>query len=273
MKNTIFFIFGAFRSGTTAFCQMLNMADKVAVFIEQSPKLCLEARLLYEERLTTPEDVIWQARNQNIQKVIENGLTYVDKNPNYLLFIPFLLEKFDCKFIYLHRDGRDVVRSMMDWHDVQKKTIYTLAEDDINSDRFDGANYPWDYSLLRPKKSEKLYSEWKSLSRFQKCSWYWAQYNRLALDMINHVNQPHRFMKINMTGVTAKDVEAVYQFMGLTGFERTKVDELLKARINSVKQRSGQADQFPQWTHWSEDLYHSFDKFASPTMYYLGYYC
>jgi len=272
MKSTLIcFIFGAFRSGTTAFCHLLRAANDVAVFVEQPPKLCVEARMLYEDRLIGPEGFIWQARAQSTQKVTGKGLTYVDKNPNYLLFIPFLIKRFDCKFIYLYRDGRDVVRSMIDWHDIQQKDIYTLAEDEIGSKRVDGTKFPWDYSLLRPKKSEKLHSRWKSLSRFQKCSWYWARYNELALDMINKVNQPERFMSVDMTSATAKEIEASYQFLGLTGFDPIKIDELLNARINSVQWRSGKEDQFLHWTDWSEDLCQMFDEFALPIMRRLGY--
>jgi len=273
MEDTmIYFIFGAFRSGTTAFCHLLQLANGVVAFVEHPPKLCIEARMLYEDRLTDPGEIIWQARGSGIQSVTEKkGLTYIDKNPNYLLFVPYLLRRFDCKFIYLYRDGRDVVRSMMDWHDIQQKDIYTLAEDETGSERIDGTRFPWDYSLLRPRESEKLYLGWRLLSRFQKCSWYWARYNELALGTIGKVNQPKRFMSIDMTNATAKEMEAAYGFIGLRGFDPAKVDELLSARINSVEWRSGKENQFPHWIDWTEELCQLFGKFASPMMHRLGY--
>ena len=79
-------------------------------------------------------------------------------------------------------------------------------------------------------------------------------------------------MSIDMTKATAKEIEAAYEFMWLTGFDPVKIDELLYARINSVKWRSGKEDQFPHWTDWTEDVCQLFDEFASPMMRRLGYY-
>lgn len=271
MNNKVYFIFGAFRSGTTAFCHFLQAAENGEVSIEQPPKLGLEARLLYEGKLERPANVIRLARQASVEKTLKQGKIYADKNPNYLLFIPHLIELFDCRFLFLHRDGRDVVRSMLDWHDVGGKSIFTLAEDGDNPARIDGGEFPWDYSLLRPRKGETGFDQWKELSRFEKCAWYWSRYNELAMETIGKYKDQDRFFTVGLTRATPSDIEHVYDFMGLRGFDKEQITTLMEARINSLRWNAAGEDRFPGKENWNAELRDNFDHFAAATMQKLGY--
>lgn len=270
-KRRIFFIFGAFRSGTTAFCHFLRVANNAEVSIEQQPKLGVEARLLYEGKLDDPAEVIRLARQRDVEDVLSMGKIYADKNPNYLPFISYLAELFDCHFLFLHRDGRDVVRSMMDWHDVGGKSIFTLAEDGDHPNRTDGSQFPWDYSLLRPREDEAFYEEWKELPRFEKCTWYWSRYNELALQAIHQYADQNRFLTVGLTKATPEDIERAYDFMGLHGFDKNTIASLMNARINSLQWNAAGEDRYPSKENWPRELQEAFGRFAADTMNKLGY--
>lgn len=264
------FIFGAFRSGTTAFCKILNLNEEVEILIEDEPKLCFESREFYDNPNLEIEPLL-NSKIKNIGSLFDKNNSFIDKNPNYLTFLPFLVKKYDCKVIFLYRDGRDVVRSLMDWHDLQGKSIFTLQEDFENSKRSDYKDFPWDYSLQRPKKDSILFDKWKSMERFEKCSWYWNEYNTIALDVIEEIKADCGFKSYNMNLFNSNDVQDAYNFLNLKNYNKKNVDSYLKKRINSVKDRSGVQDSFPNWNFWSQEYKIRFYKYASPMMNKLGY--
>src|SRR5262249_3367526 len=61
------------------------------------------------------------------------------------------------KFIHLHRDPFEVVRSAM------RRGYYE--------------SHNWDFARVRPRPSEPLAAEWESLPRLEKCAWLWARVN------------------------------------------------------------------------------------------------
>lgn len=269
--DNVFFLFGAFRSGTTAFCHFLQASENGRISIEQAPKLGVEARALYESTLVDPRRVVRAARREEIEQSIQAGEVYADKNPNYLLFVPYLIEEFDCRFIFLHRDGRDVVRSMIDWHDVGGKTIFTLAEDGDVLSRKDGTEFPWDYSLLRPLPGMHLNQEWTNLSRFEKCAWYWSRYNDLAAQIMDEYEDGGRFLQLGLTKATPADIKLAYDFMGLRGFNEQHILSLMQARINSLSWNKAGSNRFPSKEDWDEQMKTDFERYAGATMRRLGY--
>jgi hypothetical protein len=38
-----------------------------------------------------------------------------------------------------------------------------------------------DYSRLRPLSGDPLQAIWRTFSRFEKCCWYWSEFNRILL--------------------------------------------------------------------------------------------
>lgn len=271
MSNRSVFIFGAFRSGTTAFCHLLREASNASVFIEQPPKLCIEARKQYEGRLVQPLATIKRSRRESVSTVNKLGKIYIDKNPNYLLFAKELVVNFNCKLIYLHRDGRDVVRSMMDWHDLVGKDIFTLAEDGDDSERVLGEQFPWDYSLLRPKAAEPISTEWKHISRFEKCAWYWARYNEMAINLLGKQEFAGRIFPVPMSTTSVEEVRKAYEFIGLEGFDTDRINELLMTKINSPSWRSGKSNKFPKWQDWPANITDQFNTYALDIMKKLEY--
>lgn len=268
--SDIFFITGHGRSGTTAIARILNTATNAEVFVEQPPKLTIESRQLYDGILKDPEKILFESKNQYIQEVINKGLKYGDKNLTYVPFIPYLLKLWDCKIIYLIRDGRDVVRSSMDFHNIHSKNIYAMAEDEENSSKTLPEHDPWDYSRLRPLKDDPLNKRWKKISRFQKVAWKWSKTNEIALNYLSNI-APDRWILLDISRVTVDKIEELFDFLGLTGFDRDLIERMLNKKINSLFEKTKKQSKFPHWSQWDPQMIEEFNEFAGGMMKKLEY--
>ncbi|MCQ9205007.1 MAG: sulfotransferase [Omnitrophica bacterium] len=270
MRN-IFFIIGVARSATTAVVNIFSISKNSKVFVEQEPKLCIEARRLYNGSLDSPKEFIKKAKEVHINAVINEGFIYGDKNPNYLPFIPSLDALWQPKFIFVVRNGRDVVRSLMNWHNVCRGNIFGMKEDDETSNIISPEQDKWDYSRLRPNCGEPYFKEWKRLSRFEKCSWYWNEFNIIMFDCIARLEK-RKWRLININTIKAKDFKDIFDFLGLNNFSAERVKNILDAYINSSIGRMGVAKSFPESNLWTVEQDAKFDKYAGKMMEELRYY-
>ncbi len=269
MTCNIFFIVGCSRSGTTALVKILNTAVNAEVFTEQEPKLCINARINYEFGMPRSKDYIKESKSKAIKATLSKGKKYMDKNPNYLFFIDELMANFDCKFIFVIRDGRDVVRSAMDY-DEYGKNLYRTFEDEDNPKTVQPEEDFWDFARLRPKKTDTIFYSWKSLTRFEKASWYWAKFNGLILKKIEKKDKD-RFITVDISNINLKEIEKIFNFAGLEGFNRDIISKMLKERINSAQEKWGLKDIFPKWDKWDNNMKESFSRYAGRMMKRLGY--
>ena len=270
MVDNVFFVIGAFRSGTTALAKILDSATNAKVFVEQPPKLSKEARELYGEKLENPRGCIEGAKGGAIKSVLDQGRHYGDKNANYLPFIPHLADLWPCKFVFVVRDGRDVVRSLMDWQHVTDSRLYERDEDgdEFNHKRIE-EDY-WDYSLIRPRPETPLSKQWRSLDKFSKFSWYWSEYNKVLLSHM-HALSVNRYSLVDMTQVSTCDIESLFAFLHLDGFNSENIDRMMTGRINQASDRGQVGEMFRPWFEWSNSQTEAFDQFAAPVMKELGY--
>ncbi len=266
-----FFLIGCWRSGTTALAHVLQSATNADLHVEALPKFQVEFRDRFEGRLRDGRPLLRDARQPLIDRATSADMIFGDKNPSYMAFLPELKDLWNCKVVFFVRDGRDVVRSLMDWHDMKAAIIYVREEDGAEGpDPLPEAD-PWSYCLLRPGSDDPLKGEWKSLDRFEKCAWFWSEYNKAALARLAEWPDD-RWLMVDTTGLTPEGSEQVFDFLELKGFDKAKVKKLLNSRINSVEARLGLPDEFPRWTEWDDGLRLRFDRFAAPMMRRLGYY-
>ncbi|MBU1121517.1 MAG: sulfotransferase [Candidatus Omnitrophica bacterium] len=270
MKN-IFFIIGSVRSATTAVAKIFTNSTNSEIFIEQEPKLCIEARNLYKKAINKPMEVIKEVKERHIKSVIDRGLIYGDKNPNYLPFIPYIDNLWQPKFIFIVRDGRDVVRSMMDWHNISRGNIFGMREDEDGSKIISPEQDWWDYSRLRPNPDEFYFGQWRNMNRFEKCSWYWNEFNDQMLNYSSRLDK-ERWRLINVNTIKVSDFEAIFNFLGLRGFNLKKTEKIFASGINSPMDKAGVLKEFPDWLSWSDDQMKIFNKYAKDMMKKFGYY-
>ena len=268
-----FFIIGCNASGTTAVVRILDLAPNATVYVEQPPKLCIEARHLHLGRLEDPEAVLREKAGTWPHDVMQNGKrVYGDKNPNYLLFIPYLRKLWAARFIFVIRDGREVVRSILSGRALARGGFFSMKEDDPASSVASADEDWWDYSRLRPRPGEQLHERWRDLSRFEKTCWYWAEFNRILIEKAQALPcEAYRIVHIDRNPVSA--FERGYRFLGLAGFDAASVRRMISRRINSTKEKYDIAHDFPHYREWSAEQRSIFEKHAGERMAQLGYDC
>lgn len=274
----IYFILSCARSGSTSLARILDTADNGQCLLEPVPNLNVETRDMMEGRLENPRQMLAEQVFPRIAKVLDEGHIYGEKNVTQGPFIPYLYEMLKCKFVYLKRDGRDVATSLMNWHNEVFGSIYREAkEQGILSSIAKKAisllpieQDTSDYSRPRPRPNDPFYKEWSNLSRFEMVTWYWAYINRLYLENLANIPQED-WITLDYSGVTAQNIETVFDFLGLTGYQEERVTEMLESRINSVEQRTGLRPRFPRWPEWEASRMQQFKRIAQETMDLLEY--
>jgi len=276
-----YFILSCARSGSTSLAKILNTSTNSVCQSEPMPNLCVETRLAMEGQLGL-DDIDKALEESVVSRVNEfskDNAIYGEKNVTFAPFITHIHDKLACKFIFLKRDGRDVVTSMMNWHEHKFGNFYKEANSSANpsNDALVSAKNLLayqdisDFSRPRPLKNDKLYYEWSSLSRFEMCSYYWSYINELYLEELAKIPKEN-YIELDYTNVSADRMIEIGEFLGLEGFEHKTIYEMLNKKINSLEDRGHNSGQFPKWTEWDSNLRDKFDRFAKDTMYKLGYY-
>ena len=226
-------------------------------------------------------EVIQKLIGPRVNRYKNTPQIYGEKNVTYAPFIQELYEAFDCKFVFLKRDGRDVVTSLINWHNEKFGDIYLECKDpgQLSSvsqrarRRMKNQLDTSDYSRPRPGLLDPASKEWKNLSRLEMCAWYWSYINDLYLDNLSTIPR-ERWIEIDYStspGQKVKEVENTFEFLGLQGFNADKVKSMLGNQINSLEYRGQSPGKFPHWKNWDEDQMRKFERFASNTMKRMGY--
>ena len=174
------------------------------------------------------------------------------------------------KFLFIIRNGKDVVRSLMDWDNFSSGNIFGRNEDDSNSNIIKPDDDWWDYSRIRPQKGEKYYDNWQDLSKFEKCSWYWNKYNKELLNASKMIPE-ERKMFFDISTSNTKNILKIMDFFNLDKIEKDKISDILNQRVNSTRERYNRDQIFPKKEQWSLDLNSKFFSFAGEMYNELGY--
>lgn len=281
-KGSVFFIVSCARSGSTSLTNILNEATNCECCLEPSPNLNVETRLMMDGKLDNPIDVIDKTIAPRIESKLLNNDVYGEKNVTYGPFISYLYERFKCKFIFIKRDGRDVVRSLINWHDKKFGNIYRecaemgniLPQALANAAQLPAHLDTSDYSRPRPGKDDPLYYEWENLTRAEMCAYYWAKINNIYVDQLKMLPED-AWISVDYTSPQANSLVELADFCGLLGLKKEKIQSMLDRKINSLRDRGTiieRESEYPEWMNWDSVLRNKFDRIAGKTMYKLGYY-
>jgi len=276
-----FFILSCARSGSTSLAKILNTSTNSICQSEPMPNLNVETRLAMDSKLTDEE--IYKYLEESVikrsDKFLKEYEVYGEKNVTFAPFITKMYEKLGCKFVFLKRDGRDVVTSMMNWHEQKFGNFYKEAstkgnpsnEALISAQNLLAYQDTSDFARPRPQKNDPLYYTWSRLSRFEMCSYYWSYINELYLQELSKIPREAWF-ELDYTNITPKRMIELSEFLGLEGLDEKKIDSMLNQKINSLSDRGLTKGKFPNWNNWDSTKRDKFDKLAANTMYKLGYY-
>ena len=257
--------------------EALKLAPGTCCRVEPAPNLNIESRDLMEGRLADPYAPLIRHVCPRVAEGLQGAEVYVEKQISFIPFMEHLAELMPCKFVVTRRDGRDVVASLINWHNQMFPIIYQeCAEKAELSERArevlasqDGLD-PFDYSLPRPPAGDPWRERWNALSRFEMVSWYWAHVNSLLLEQMDKLD-PSRYIVVDYTAPTASDIRRVYEFLELDGFDEDVVTKLLQRRVNSLADRVDDVPRFPRWRDWTRLQQQRFLDIAFGMMSRLGY--
>ena len=189
----------------------------------------------------------------------KKGKIYVESNSGYYGLIDLCSQTFkNYRIIYIIRDGRDWVRSWMNWGFMYDKNWL------LNK-----ISHSWPTAEEVP--SDSFASSWKDMKRFEKICWAWTTLNSYAIEKINYDKNAKIFL-----------FEDIFK-----SHERYKnLEELVDFSISScdyealyLNTANGWLDQkihksigdFPKWDQWSNEHKKTFDSICGKLMQDLGY--
>lgn len=234
-----------------------------------------------EGRLSNPRQLLEETVVRRVRENLSADRVYGEKSVTFGPFLEELHYLLKCKFVFIHRDGRDVVRSLMNWHNEKFGTIYREAADVSgisnravrNAGQLPIQHDTSDYSRPRPLPGTDYYADWEHFSRAKMCTYYWSRINDLYLDRLARL-PAEAWISIDYTSPRVDDILKVAEFCKLDGLSQDVIEPMLATRVNSLDERGdiSNAALYPDWRAWSSAKRDQFDEIAAETMGRLDYY-
>jgi len=275
----VFILLSCARSGSTSLARILDEAVNGRCAVEPVPNLNRETREAMDGRLEDADGIVEATVVARAVERLEEVEVYGEKNVTYGPFVEKLYKRLDCRFVLITRDGRDVVRSLINWHEARFGTIYRECREPGNlmpEAVLAAARLPVhldtsDYARPRPSPNEPLQDSWEQLDRAQMCAYYWARINALYLGALKKL-PTDSWTRIDYTRPSAEEILRVAEFCGLRGLDKERVQALLESKINSLEERGSATGAAPAWQDWDGGARRRFEAIAGDTMRQLGYY-
>jgi len=229
------FVLGTGRNGSLTMARLLNQFTGIEAYHEKPPELVKEARYYLKGELPEEElvDLLRRTRKPSDAK-----LDYAESNQKLSFVIPALRKAFpEASYVWLVRNGLDVVSS---W---THKRNY----------RPDENKGIWSAHRIRGDEAGEMTShQWKQLSPFARCCWYWAWTNRRIETDLKATNARWMLVPVEKLSDMA---EAIASFAGTTvhdGYE-IPVENVSKGTVSG-------------WHYWDASQRREFNCFCAPIM-------
>lgn len=187
------------------------------------------------------------------------GTLYAESSSAYYGLLDVLpLVYSQHRAIYIVRDGRDWVRSKMNWGKMYAKSGWRSR-----------LSHTWPTALDFP--GDVWHDRWPDMTRFERICWAWARLNRFAVAGIG--DNPHarlfRFEDIFLADkryqVLTELITFATSFPGLHPLAPGALD----GRLETISHQS--QGHFPRWSAWSAAQRDQFLALCGPLMAELGY--
>lgn len=238
----MFFVVGLGRSGTTFLAELLANVPGCAVYHEapSDRDAMIDA---YADARAADKYVQSVARRRLVAARIKetNCSVYGEVNSYLRYHIDSLMFSWEPVILHLVRDGKDVVRSMMN-----RRTF--TAQDRHHTGQ------------IKPQLGEWGYKEWSQWTRFERCCWYWSYTNeRLLL---------HELPLCRLEDITTNYHLFQQRVLNPLDLAIPKAD--WEERVVK-KANISQKQEFPSWSEWSSKQKAQFEDLCGGTMATLGY--
>ena len=244
------FVLSTGRTGTATLTELFDHVPGVTAVHEPNPELLqerMEARHAVAEDPERFRTIFARSRGLRLLKAHRAGHHYVETSARLTFFAPVIYEQLpNARFLFVHREPWDVVRSGM------RRGWYR--------------DHPNDPVRIRPVPGEAAYDGWNEMSQFEQICWYWAAYNRFALDFYESVGGD-RVLMVRATDLfTGAALPEIFSFMGLNLPAEKVLERELKAQHNAQH-----AAHFPEADAWTDEQREALRRYAGPEMARLGY--
>jgi len=245
----MFFVVTTGRSGSQTIAHVLSQSPDCVCLHEPAPTLVKEATL-YQYGLLSDEwlkAILLSTRGPTL-----GGKVYGESNQKLANLIPVLAQAFpDSRFIWLVRDGRDVVASThfaRQWY----KPIGELGHRKHLAHSLKLKEWIW-YRLRGDLTGDMATREWELLSRFEKNCWYWARTNEIIQGHLARLPQ-ERWMPLKLVELFDR-LPQVCHFVGI----QVPVD-IEQVRYNASVGKRALAVESNRWPNWSAEQRAAFER-------------
>lgn len=184
---------------------------------------------------------------------------YFESNDGFYGLIDILPDIFDKqRVVYIIRDGRDWIRSKMDWAEMYNKGCIKRM-----------LGHTW--LTARNFRDDDYYSSWSEMNRFERLCWAWEKLNRKALATLSgnpHAKMykfEHIFKGEDRYNKLEELIEFLFDHPGLNIGNAYKSHEWLERKIHKSSR------QFPAWTDWTSEQKNTFITICGSLMEDLDY--
>lgn len=245
--NNLFFVLSTGRSGTRSIASILSMHPDMTCIHEGRPQLIrLSTELAHGEKSKTEAKL--ELGDLYSAAVVPDGI-YGESNQKFWNLVTLLDALFPkCRFVWLIRDGRDVVASTHSrgWFSSDEKIRAHPAEPGI---------LRWHYYRLDGAKCGRFAPEqWARLSVFEKNCWYWAHVNKVIGEELSGLSED-RWIKIRVEDLDAKLAELVTFLGGSPHVLKAARENVATGKLRSWDRWS--ATENKQFEHWCGEQMHA----------------
>ena len=281
--DNVFFVVGPARSGASATIRALSQAENATCFEQKMPRFTKYVRNYELGLFDDVEALVLEHRWPDMHEALAQGKIYGEKDQQIYPWVSRYWRLFGGRYVNVVKDGRDAVRSLMDFHYNINGFLYLDAPDtdklspDVREAQqallLNNLANEAETSRPRPCIGDPLFETWKDIPRIGMVARYWSHVIRFGAMELRKV-PTSRQIRIDFTGgPSIERFEELYRFLGLEGFDREHLSEFLDSRPNSIESKLNVAKKpFPSWPDWTEDQQNCFDLYASAAMVENGFY-
>ena len=227
----LFFVLSTGRSDTMTIAKALSQHPEIECIHEGRPQLIRLSTELAHQNKTT-EQVKQELMDIYYTSVVSRSI-YGESNQKFWNLVPIMNTLFpSCKFVWLVRDGRDIVAS------IYSRGWYTLEQKEQEHQTKDNAQ-PWYFYRLNGADCGCFDPmQWDRLSVFEKNCWYWSFINKVIEQELGKL-QRERWIKILLENIEQ-------DLVGLVAFTGARPHPLKVSRTNIS------TNKLRRWDKWSE---------------------
>jgi len=235
-KNNLFFIASSGRSGSTSIAHLLNQHKSITCLHETKKQLVrIDTEYIHQEK--SKENIINELNSiYNTASFIPNNGVYGESDHKLSNLIELINEVSpECKFIWLIRNGKDVVASTHGWkwfseEEKKKGEFYGGGRDDV---------YQWYYYRLNGGICDPSISSerWEGMSAFEKNCWYWNFINTRIRKQLEKL-QKARYLIIKLEELHERQND-IFKFLVLLSNKILKLFIPIKLNIINIPKTYG----------------------------------